>query len=84
MMDNTYKTNRFRMPFFNITGITNTNLTFNIAFALLDGEDEGEYAQALGTLEGFRLQLGIRLPTVAITDFEKGLKNALNAIWPTI
>ena len=43
MMDNTYKTNHFRMPFFNIIGITNTNSTFNIVFALLDSEEEGEY-----------------------------------------
>ena len=42
-LDNTYKTNRFRMPFLNITGITNINTTFCIAFALVSAEDEEAY-----------------------------------------
>lgn len=42
-MDNTYKTNRFKMPFLNVTGITSTDSTFNMAFGLLNREDEEAY-----------------------------------------
>ena len=42
-MDNTYKTNRFKMPFLNVTGITSTDSTFNMAFGLLNREDEEVY-----------------------------------------
>ena len=33
-LDNTYKTNRFDMPFLNVTGVTNLHTTFNVAFAM--------------------------------------------------
>jgi len=42
-MDNTYKTNRFKMPFLNVTGITNTHSTYNAAFGLLNKEDHEAY-----------------------------------------
>jgi hypothetical protein len=40
-MDCTYKTNRFKMPFLNVTGVSNISSTFSIAFAILDCELEG-------------------------------------------
>ena len=42
-MDNTYKTNRFRMPFFEVTGVTNLSTNFNVAFGLIDNEREEGY-----------------------------------------
>ncbi|EAQ91972.1 hypothetical protein CHGG_00207 [Chaetomium globosum CBS 148.51] len=42
-LDNTYKTNRFDMPFLNVTGVTNLHTTFNVAFAIVNKEDEEAY-----------------------------------------
>ena len=38
MMDSTYKTNRYRIPLFEIVGVTSTGLTFSVAFTLLASE----------------------------------------------
>ena len=69
--DNTFKTNRFNMPFVNTTGITGMGTSFNIAFGLLSKEDEETYQWYFERLEGIRLVLGIELPRIIITDFEK-------------
>ena len=42
-MDNTYKTNRFRMPFFKVTSVTNLSINFNVAFGLINNEREEGY-----------------------------------------
>jgi hypothetical protein len=39
-LDNTYNTNRFRMPLLQVTGVTNVATTFNGAFGLMDNERE--------------------------------------------
>ena len=39
-MDSTYKTNRFGMPLFNICGVTNDRLAFQVASCFLSGEKE--------------------------------------------
>ncbi|XP_038679431.1 uncharacterized protein LOC119980706 [Tripterygium wilfordii] len=47
LMDVTYKTNRFRMPLFEIVGVTSMNMTFCIAFVFLQSEKEDNYIWAL-------------------------------------
>jgi hypothetical protein len=42
-MDNTYQTNRFKMPFLNVTGVSNTHSTFNVSFGLINKEDQEAY-----------------------------------------
>ncbi|KAL2756135.1 hypothetical protein ACRALDRAFT_2106057, partial [Sodiomyces alcalophilus JCM 7366] len=42
-IDNIYKTNRFKIPLIDIYRVTNIGLIFNIAFALLNKEDEDAY-----------------------------------------
>lgn len=79
-LDNTYKTNRFDMPFLNVTGVTNLHTTFNVAFAIVNKEDEEAYTWLIEHLEKLRVAVGAQLPTVAITDFEKALKNALATV----
>lgn len=75
--DNTYNTNRFKLPLFQVTGQTCLGSVFNAAFGLIDNE----------RLEGFRfLAYGVRAlldkhdvrpPDVIITDFDKQMKRAL-------
>ncbi|XP_004506414.1 uncharacterized protein [Cicer arietinum] len=38
IMDITYKTNKYKLPLFEIVGVTSTELTFNIAFAYMECE----------------------------------------------
>ena len=82
MIDDTYKTNRFKMPLFNVTGISNIGSIFNAAFGLLDGEDEDEFTWAVEKLEEIRQSYNIQQPFVVLTDMERALKNALGRIWP--
>ncbi|KAL0937854.1 mutator-like element [Colletotrichum truncatum] len=82
--DNTYNTNRFKLPLFQATGQTCLGSVFNAAFSLIDNE----------RLEGFQflsqsiLQLinqnSIRQPDVIITDYDRQMKAALNEYFPNM
>ena len=39
-MDNTYKTNCYQCPFFEVTGVTNIVSNFNVAFGIIDNKQE--------------------------------------------
>ncbi|RKK18956.1 hypothetical protein BFJ67_g17679, partial [Fusarium oxysporum f. sp. cepae] len=75
--DNTYNTNRFKLPLFQVTGQTCLGTVFNAAFGLIDNE----------RLEGFQFltngvrtlldRYSIRTPDVVITDFDDQMKKAL-------
>jgi hypothetical protein len=41
--DNTYRTNRYRWPLMNVTGVNNVNSTFNVAFALSTAEGTADF-----------------------------------------
>ena len=73
--DNTYKTNRFKMPLFNITGLTNINSIFNAGFGLIYTERQ---------VEAIRIEIGAALPKVGITDYDSNLKDALNETFPNM
>jgi hypothetical protein len=80
--DNTYNTNRFKLPLFQVTGQTCLGTIFNAAFGLIDNERlEGFQFLAKGvrTLLG---RHGIRSPDVVITDFDEQMKKALGIEFP--
>jgi len=80
--DNTYNTNRFKLPLFQVTGQTCLGTVFNAAFGLIDNERlEGFQflAKGIGTLLS---QNGIRVPDVAVTDFDDQMKKALGIEFP--
>ena len=81
-IDNTYKTNRFKMPLFQITGVTNVGSIFDAAFGLVDNEREDGFNWLVSQFDSFRRQLGAPLPDVIITDFDKTLKTAVKSIFP--
>jgi hypothetical protein len=80
--DNTYNTNRFKLPLFQVTGQTCLGTVFNAAFGIIDNE----------RLEGFQFlangvrklldRYSIRAPDVVITDFDKQMKQALEFEFP--
>jgi len=43
VMDSTYKTNFYRMPLFEIVGVTSTKTTYYVGFAFLSFEQEDKF-----------------------------------------
>jgi hypothetical protein len=82
-MDNTYRTNRFKMPFFHITAMTNVGSVASIAFGLVDNEREEGYTWLLEQLKSLYDMTGQPMPSVVITDQDNALKNALLAVFST-
>ncbi|XP_038680255.1 protein FAR1-RELATED SEQUENCE 4-like [Tripterygium wilfordii] len=80
LMDSTYKTNRFRMPLFEIVGVTSTEKTFSVAFVLLQSENEDNYTWALSCLRSMIDQC--LLPRVILTDRELALMKAIACVFP--
>ena len=82
VMDCTYKTNRFNMPLLDIVGHTAIGTTFYIGFAFVDREKENRYTWVLDQLKSLFRSLGIRDPSVVVTDMDKGLIRALKKAYP--
>ncbi|KAK3189410.1 hypothetical protein Dsin_028971, partial [Dipteronia sinensis] len=66
IMDCTYKTNKYRYPLLEIVGVTSTNLTFCVGFALFQFEREDNYVWALEKLK--KIMEDKMLPSVIVTD----------------
>jgi hypothetical protein len=80
--DNTYNTNRFKLPLFQVTGQTCLGTVFNAAFGVIDNERrEGFQFLAEGVRE-LASNEGIRFPDVALTDFDQQMKGALDDCFP--
>ena len=81
-MDSTYKTNRFGMPLLNIGGVTDNDMTIQIAICFLNQETEPVYDWALSQLRHVLEKGGIEEPRTIITDREKALINAITKMFP--
>nr|XP_043639659.1 protein FAR1-RELATED SEQUENCE 5-like [Erigeron canadensis] len=80
IIDATYKTNPYNMPFVEIVGVTSTSNTFSIAFAFIHSEKTANYKWVLDCL---KLTLDeCMLPRVIVTDKEMALVNACNEVFP--
>ena len=83
-LDNTYKTNRFKMYLFQVTGLTDQMKVMNFAFRLINSELEEAYDWLCAALDSFREQIGVAAPRGIVTDKETGLKNALLNAFPEV
>ena len=83
-LDNTYKTNRYKLPLMQVTGLTNINSVFNVAWGLIDNERFEGFSWLLQQLEDFRKNLKIPDPYVMITDNETALKDAIATWFPQV
>ncbi|CAJ2645087.1 unnamed protein product [Trifolium pratense] len=81
VMDRTYKTNKYRQPLLEITGITSTNMAFAVGFAYMESEKTDNYHWALGKLKELITKQDI-FPRVILTDREFALMNAIKDIFP--
>lgn len=80
IMDSTYKTNRYKLPLFHIIGLSPYNTTFQVAFSLLDEENEEAYKWALLQLKSIYPRN--KGPAVLVTDRELALGNAIKVVFP--
>ncbi|GAU37262.1 hypothetical protein TSUD_319160 [Trifolium subterraneum] len=81
MMDSTYKTNKYKMPLFEIVGVTSTEDSFNVGFAFIANEKEDNFIWALETCKSL-LKSKDTFPKVIVTDRDKSLMNAVPIVFP--
>ncbi|GAU39150.1 hypothetical protein TSUD_147720 [Trifolium subterraneum] len=79
-MDSTYKTNKYRLPLFEIVGSTSTEKTYLMAFALLTSVKEDNFVWALQSVRGrLRCEDDVK---VIVTDRDQALMNAVDIVFP--
>ena len=82
VVDTTYKTNKYKLPLFEIVGITSTMLTFSIACAFLQCERADNFTWALHKLKLIVAGEDI-VPDVIVSDRDLALVNAVREVFPT-
>ncbi|KAI8404297.1 hypothetical protein FOFC_15792 [Fusarium oxysporum] len=80
--DNTYNTNRFKLPLFQAMGQTCLGSVYNAAFGLIDNERREGFQFLSGSIRQLAEQHSIRQPDVIVTDFDDQMKAALNDQFP--
>jgi len=76
IMDSTYKTNLYRMPLFEIVGVTSTYLTYLVGFAFMTSEKEDNFTWALQMLLKL-LGPNSDMPKVVVTDRDTDMMNVV-------
>ncbi|OMO51093.1 hypothetical protein CCACVL1_30010 [Corchorus capsularis] len=79
-MDSTYKTNKYKMPFFDMTEMTPCNKNFMIAYAIMKTESDDSYRWVLQNL---RLLIGDDVhPAAIVTNRELGVMRLILEFFP--
>ena len=81
LIDNTYKTNRYKLSLLDFVGVTPMGMTFFTGFAYLEGECVNNVVWALEQFRGLFLRRD-RLPVVIITDRDLALMNGVKTVFP--
>jgi len=81
LIDNTYKTNRYRLSLLDIVGVTPTGITFSIAFAYFEGECLNNVVGALERFWGIFL-IRDALPGVTVAGRDLALMSAAKTVFP--
>ncbi|CAJ2508722.1 Uu.00g137480.m01.CDS01 [Anthostomella pinea] len=80
--DNTYKTNQYYWPLFNVTGRSSTGSIFNMAFGMVPGETEAWFAWLFAALDELREMVGAVKLDIIITDFDEHMRIPAKAQFP--
>ncbi|KAK9053336.1 hypothetical protein SSX86_029969 [Deinandra increscens subsp. villosa] len=80
MIDATYKTNVYKLPFVQMVGVTSTSQSFLIAHAFVTYEREDNFVWVLQRLK--EILIGCYEPRVIITDRDISLVNACTKVFP--
>ncbi|KAI5439944.1 hypothetical protein KIW84_025343 [Lathyrus oleraceus] len=81
VMDNTYKTNKYRQPLFEIVGMTSTELTFAVGFAYMESEQTENFCWVLEKLKELFVKKDM-CPQVILTDRDLALMKAIEVVFP--
>jgi len=81
LIDNIYKTNRYRLSLLDFVWVTPTRMTFSADFAYLEGERLNNVVWALERFRGIFLRRDV-LPGVIVTDRDPTLMNAVKTVFP--
>jgi len=76
VMDSTYKTNMYKMPMFEIVGVTSTNLTYSVGFGFVTHEKEENFVWVLQMMRKL-LTLKTNMSKVVVTDRDTTLMNVV-------
>ncbi|XP_026395487.1 uncharacterized protein LOC113290157 isoform X2 [Papaver somniferum] len=80
IIDCTYKTNRFKVPFFHIAGVSSLGTPFTVAYAFIEEETKEHFSWALTQLKF--LFMSDTLPSVCLMNGEHPLINAVRVVFP--
>jgi hypothetical protein len=81
LLDERYKTNRYKLPLLHVIGQAASNQSFTIAFCFLAYEDQDNYTWAVNCLKQL-VWRSEQTPKVFITDCNNALQNALAEVFP--
>jgi len=81
LIDNTYKTNRYRLPLLDFVGVKPTWMTFSASFAYLEGERLNNVVWALERFRGIYLRRDA-IPGVIVIDRDLALMNVVKIVFP--
>jgi len=73
VMDSTYKTNMYKMPMFEVVGVTSTDLTYSVGFGFVTHEKEENFVWVLKMLRKL-LTSKMNMPKVIVTDKDEVAK----------
>jgi len=80
-MYSTYKSNMYKMPMFEVVGVTSTDLTYSVEFGFVTHEKEENFVWVLKMLRKF-LTSKMNMPKVIVTDRDGSLMNAVGIVFP--
>ncbi|KAJ5279228.1 hypothetical protein N7478_007160 [Penicillium angulare] len=80
-MDTTFKTNKFKMPLLDITGMTSTNQTFSAGFCFLSDSTTDSFCWALQQLQSVLAVESIPEPLTVFTDKELAILSAIPMVF---
>ncbi|KAJ0560115.1 putative MULE transposase domain, FHY3/FAR1 family, reverse transcriptase, RNase H-like protein [Helianthus annuus] len=80
MIDATYKTNEYKLPFIQVVGVTSTHKSFCVAHAFVSKEKKDNFLWVLEKLK--ELLVDCMEPREIVTDRDQALMNACDKVFP--
>jgi zinc finger SWIM domain-containing protein 3 len=84
LMDATYRTNQYEMPFVLFTGCDETYRTFIFGAALLDAEQTEDYVWALNSLKSLLPDWFSERLQCIVTDLDFSEERAISSVFPSV
>ncbi|XP_058780723.1 protein FAR1-RELATED SEQUENCE 5-like [Vicia villosa] len=82
ILDSTYDTNKYRLPLFEMIGVTSTKKTYSVGFAFLECEKEDNFTWALEVCQSL-LKEQFEMPKEIIMDRDTALMNVVAKVFPS-